>query len=143
MYDRKTWIVLIVCGGLLAANLYFSAQTQRAKAAEQQRAQELRQANAAVEDKPVVTTKAELTIETPPPPTEEELVELRNDRVVYTLTNIGGGIKFAEFQHEFDVGSRTSRVRANRFGTGPIGAIAGSGETLDNIPYAYKADESI
>lgn len=142
MYDRKTWIVLIVCGGLLAANLYFSGQTQRAKAAEKQRELELRQANTAVEDKPAIPSQAELTIETPPPPTEEELVVLENDKVSFTLTNIGGGIKFAEFKNEFDVGSKTSRVRINRFGSGPIGAIAGAGETLENIPYAYKAEES-
>jgi YidC/Oxa1 family membrane protein insertase len=143
MYDRKTWIVLIVCGGLLAANLYFSAQNQRAKAAEQQRELALRQANAAAEDKPVIPSQAELTIETPPPPTGEELVILENDEVAFTLTNIGGGIKFAEFKNEFEVGSRTSRVRINRFGPGPVGAIAGAGENLENIPYAYKAEESI
>ena len=143
MYDRKTWIVLIVCGGLLAANLYFSAQTQRAKALEKQREMALRQANTAVEDKPAIPSQAELTVETPPPPTEEELVVLENDDVSYTLTNIGGGIKFAEFKSEFDVGSKTSRVRINRFGSGPVGAIAGAGESLENIPYAYKAEESI
>jgi YidC/Oxa1 family membrane protein insertase len=143
MYDRKTWIVLIVCGGLLAANLYFSAQTQRAKAAEQQRELEQRQANTPAEVQPAIPSQAELTVETPPPSAEEELVILENDQVSFTLTNIGGGIKFAEFKNEFEVGSRTSRVRINRFGSGPIGAIAGAGETLDNIPYAYKAEESI
>ncbi len=143
MYDRKTWIVLILCGGLLAGNLYFSAQNQRTQAEARQRELALQKANAADVEQPATTTRAELTVETPPPPTEEELVVLRNDRVAFTLTNIGGGIKFAEFQHEFDVGSRTSRVRVNRFGQGPIGAIAGAGEALENIPYAYKQEESI
>jgi YidC/Oxa1 family membrane protein insertase len=143
MYDRKTWIVLIVCGALLAANLYFSAQTQRAQAEARQRDEDLRQANAALEDQPVIASQAELTIETPPPPTEEELVVLENAKVSYTLSNIGGGIKFAEFKNEFEVGSKSIRVRVNRFGSGPIGAIAGAGETLDNIPYAYKPEESI
>jgi YidC/Oxa1 family membrane protein insertase len=143
MYDRKTWIVLILCGGLLAANLYYSAQNQRAQAEARQREQALAEQNAAKQQAPAVATQAELTVEQPPPPTEEELVELRNDQVVFTLTNIGGGIKFAEFRKEFEVGSRSVPVRANRFGAGPIGAIAGSGETLENIPYAYKAEESI
>ncbi len=143
MYDRKTWIVLILCGGLLAANLYQSAQNQRAQAEARQREKALAEANAVVAAQPAIATQAELTIETPPPPTEEELVVLQNDKVSFTLTNIGGGIKYAEFQNEFEVGSRTSRVRINRFGTGPIGAIAGAGETLENIPYAYKAEESI
>jgi len=143
MYDRKTWVVLVICGGLLAANLYYSAQTQRAKAEERERELALQQANAVVAEQPAIITQAELTIETPPPPTEEELVVLQNDKVTFTLTNIGGGIKFAEFLHEFDVGSKTSRVRVNRHGGGPIGAIAGAGETLENIPYAYKEEESI
>jgi len=143
MYDRKTWIVLILCGGLLAANLYQSAQNQRAQAEARQREKALAEANAVVAAQPAIATQAELTIETPPPPTEEELVVLQNDKVSFTLTNIGGGIKYAEFQNEFDVGSRTSRVRVNRFGSGPIGAIAGAGEALENIPYAYKEDESI
>lgn len=143
MYDRKTWIVLILCGGLLAANLYFSAETRNAELAAKQREQALQQANVALEGKPAVASTAELTIETPPPPTNEETVILENDKVSYTLTNIGGGIKHADFKTEFEVGSKDSRVKINRFGPGPIGAIAGPGETLENIPYAYKADESI
>ncbi len=132
-----------MCGGLLAANLYYSAENQRAELARNQRNQALQETKLAAETQPSTTTQAELTIETPPPRTEEELVVLSNDRVSYTLSNIGGGIKFAEFQNEFDVGSRTSRVRINRFGQGPIGAIAGAGEVLENIAYAYKKEESI
>jgi YidC/Oxa1 family membrane protein insertase len=143
MYDRKTWAVLAICGALLAANLHYSAQNQRAQAEARQREQALREATAAATDEPALATRAGLTVEPPPPPAEEELVVLKNDKVAYTLTNIGGGIKFAEFQEEFEVGSKSSRVRANRFGSGPIGAIAGTGETLENIPYAYKADDSI
>ncbi|MDP3849730.1 MAG: membrane protein insertase YidC [Luteolibacter sp.] len=143
MYDRKTWAVLVICGGLLAANLYYSAKNQRVQAAAKQRELALQQANAAVAEKPAVISQAELTIETPPPPTEEELVVLKNDKVSFTLTNLGGGIKFAEFESEFEVGSKTSHVRANRFGAGAIGTLAGAGETLENIPYAYKTEESI
>jgi YidC/Oxa1 family membrane protein insertase len=142
MYDRKTWVVLAICGGLLAANLYFSAETQKIQAAERARQAALVKENAGPEA-PVKTTTAELTIETPPPPTEEEFVVLKNNEVEFTLTNIGGGIKFADFQHEFEVGSKTSRVRTNRFGSGPIGGLAGAGEVLENIAYSYKADESV
>ena len=28
MYDRKTWVVLIICGALLAANLYYAGITR-------------------------------------------------------------------------------------------------------------------
>ena len=143
MYDRKTWAVLVICSALLAANLYYSAQNQRTRAEAQKREQALNETKVATEEKPAVATTAGLTVETPPPPTEEELVILKNDKVVFTLTNIGGGIKFAEFQNEFEVGSKDTRVKVNRFGAGPIGAIAGAGESLENIPYAYKAEESI
>jgi YidC/Oxa1 family membrane protein insertase len=143
MYDRKTWAVLVICGGLLAANIYYSSQTQRAQAEAKKRELALNQTKAVAEAKPAVDTTAELTVETPPPPTEEEFVVLKNDKVAFTLTNIGGGIKHAEFQTEFDVGSKTSHVQMNRFGAGAIGAIAGADENLENIPYAYKAEESI
>jgi len=143
MYDRTTWIVLILCSGLLAANLYFSAQNQKARDEARQRELALAETNAIREQAAAVTTQAELTVEPPPPPADEELVVLENNRVRFTLTNIGGGIKYAEFLHEFDVGSDTSRVRANRFGTGPIGAVAGSGEVIENVPYTYRAEDSI
>lgn len=141
MYDRKTWAILALCGSLLAVNLYYQNQNQIALAKQRQQEEALQKANAVAET-PVKTTAAELTVEPAPPPTEEELVVLKNDKVEFTLTNIGGGIKFAEFQNEFDVGSKTSRVKVNRFGTGPIAALAGAGEALENVPYAYKADES-
>ena len=76
MYDRKTWAVLFICGGLLAANMYYSAQNQRAEAERKQRELALSEAKAATEAKPAVTTTAELTVETPPPPTEEEFKEI-------------------------------------------------------------------
>lgn len=141
MYDRKTWAVLAICGALLALNIYYSGENQK-RVLEERKRQEALQKTAAAPEVPKETT-AGLTVEPPPPPTEEELVELKSDKVVFTLTNIGGGIKHAEFLNEFEVGSKTSRVRANRFGSGPIGAIAGSGESLENIPYAYKQEESI
>ena len=141
MYDRKTWAVLVICGALLAVNLYFNSQNQALQSRAKQQEEALQQATALPKN-PVTETPAELTIEPPPPPTEEECTILQNDKVVYTLTNIGGGIKFAEFKNEFDVGSKISHVRANRFGGGPIGALADAAETLENIPYTYKAEES-
>ncbi len=147
MYDRKTWAVLGICGILLAVNIHYSSLNQQEALKEKQRQEALLKANEQAVVPAAKETKAELTVEPPPPPTEEELVTLKNDEVEYTLTNIGGGIKFAEFQHEFAVGTKDrspeNRVKVNRFGSGPIGAIAGVGESLENISYAYKAEESI
>lgn len=142
MYDRKTWVILALCGSLLAVNLYFSGQNQRLQAEAAAREAALQKANAPTLD-PVRETPAQLTVEPAPPPTEEKLVVLRNDQLVFTLSNIGGGVTFAEFQNEFDVGSTISHVRVNRAGKGPIGALAGAGDVLENVPYAYEAESSI
>jgi YidC/Oxa1 family membrane protein insertase len=149
MYDRKTWIVLAICGVLLALNIHFTGKAQRERIEYERRlaaAKELEQkqnppAQPAPAD-PAATTGAELTVETPPPPTEEETIILESDNVVFTFTNIGGGIKFAEFKNQFEVGSRTAPVRINRFGGGPIGAIASASRSLENLPYAYNAEQS-
>ncbi len=142
MYDRKTWFIVAICGALLAANLYYSGQNQRMQAAQQAREQAQQKLSEPLKE-PVRETSAGLTVEPVPPSTEEQLVILKNDQVIYTLTNIGGGIKFAEFQNEFEVGSKTSHVQVNRFGTGPVAALAGADGALANIPYAYKPEESI
>jgi len=147
MYDRKTWVILSICGVLLAVNLYFAQENQKAISEKLFREEAARKAlapaSAPSQDPAAVTTTAELTVETPPPSTAEELIVLENDKVIYTLTNIGGGVKFAEFKNEFEVGSKDVRVRANRFGAGPIATIAGATQSLENVVYAYKADQSI
>lgn len=142
MYDRKTWVILALCGALLSANLYFSSRNKAAQEVIRAR-EEAQQKSLLPKSEVVTTTTAELTVEPPPPPTEEETVVLETTEVIFTLTNIGGGIKHAQFKNEFKVGSKTELVRANRFGAGPIGGLTAAGETLENIPYAYKADESV
>ena len=32
MYDRKTWVVLAICGALLALNFHYASKNQRAMA---------------------------------------------------------------------------------------------------------------
>ena len=142
MYDRKTWAILALCGSLLAVNLYYQGQDKQLQLEKAAREEALQKATAPATP-PVRETTAELTVEPALPPTEEKLVVLQNDQMVFTLSNIGGGVKFAEFQHEFDVGSKTDRVKINRFGPGQIGGLAGAGGVLENVPYAYKPEESI
>ena len=142
MYDRKTWVILALCGSLLAANFYYSAQDKIARDKILADKAALQKSLPPAPGVPVATT-AELTVEPPPPPTEEQTVVLESKEVVFTLTNIGGGIKHAEFKNQFQVGSKTALVQVNRFGPGPIGGLAGPGENLENIAYTYKADESV
>ncbi len=132
MYDRKTWVVLALCGGLLAVNFYFKPTPPAEPPAVIQ-----------TTDKPTDTSHADLTVEPPPPPTEEQTVKLESSEVIFTLTNMGGGIKYADLKNQFKVGSNTDHVQINQRGSGPIGALAGAGENLENIAYAYKPDESV
>jgi YidC/Oxa1 family membrane protein insertase len=147
MYDRKTWVILALCGCLLAVNVYYSSKNQEAQNAARARQEALQKSMAPKGDPTPVVTNAGLTVETPPPATEEQTVTLESKEVIFTLTNIGGGIKHAEFKNQFKVGTKTrtreDMVQLNHFGAGPIGGLAGAGETLENIPYAYKADESV
>ncbi|TAG09419.1 MAG: membrane protein insertase YidC [Verrucomicrobia bacterium] len=142
MFDRKTWIVLVICGILLAVNFHFMNRNA-AQLAEQKRIEEVKKAAATPPTDNVITPTAELTSEPLLPPTEEEKITLENDEVVFTLSNLGGGISYADFKKQFKVGSTTDRVRANQFGRAAIGTLAGPGEVLENIIYTYRAEESI
>jgi YidC/Oxa1 family membrane protein insertase len=147
MYDRTTWIVLALCGALLAGNLYYSGKHQQQVREQQAREQALRQTESPpAADAATVTPepKAGLTVETPPPPADEQLVVLENDRIAFTLTQLGGGVKYAELKDEFQVGSRAERVRINRFGAAPVGALARqSGAMLETAAYSYLPGESV
>ena len=142
MYDRKTWVILALCGALLAANIYYTGQNKAAQDAIRAKQESLQQKVIPPADVAVVTN-ADLTVDPPPPPTEEATVVLETEEVIFTLTNIGGGIKYAEFKDQFQVGSKSAPVQVNHFGTGPIGGLAGAGETLENIAYSYNTEESV
>lgn len=136
MYDRKTWIILALCGVLIAVNMHFSAKNRAAELANRPAPEEIEAIPSSLE-----APEAGLSVETPPPPTSEELIILENEKVIYTLSNIGGGIKFAELKDQKNV-RETGNVQINKRGPGPIAGLVGPGEILDNSSYAYKADQS-
>ncbi len=142
MYDRKTWVVLALCGAILAANLYFSSKATVEKERVARQESIAKAATQPVPDLPTATT-AELTVETPLPPTEKIQVVLENDEVVFTLSNIGGGIEYAELKKQFQVGSKSKMVRLNRFGAGSIGGFADNDGTITNQSYTYQENESV
>jgi YidC/Oxa1 family membrane protein insertase len=129
MYDRKTWIVLAICGVLISANLFFSAKNPPAPA----------------KSAPITTAEATpgLSVETPPPPTEETKVVLENDTVAFTLSSIGGGIKSAELKNQKNVGDAKTNVLINRHASGPIGGFVDSGKKLENSSFTFKEDQSV
>nr|MCU0779617.1 membrane protein insertase YidC [Akkermansiaceae bacterium] len=146
MYDRKTWIVLIVCGVLLALGM-----REQSKLAEQRRLQQekQRQEQAAKAGGPAASgtaaadNKPALVAEPPPPPAEEVIVKLETPEVVFTFSNIGGGIKFAEFKNQLQVGDNSTPVRINDRGGAPIGGIAGPDAKMENIAYTYDEAASV
>lgn len=133
MYDRKTWIVLALCGVLIALNLHFASKNK--PPVEPKPPSSEQAAGSPAETPPA------LTVDTPPPPTAEEIIVLENDKVAFTLSNIGGGIKYAELKEQKNVG-KSSKVRINRHGAGPIAGLVDDQKKLENSAYAYKADKS-
>lgn len=147
MYDRKTWVIVTLCALLLAANVYYGAQQRAAEdkaAREKQFIEEAQRAKEAAANPvdPAAASDPALTSEAPPPPTEEETFVLENDKVAFTFTNIGGGIKQALFKDQFQVGSKTRHVVINDKAAAAIGAFAdGRGETFEKTAFAFPKDE--
>jgi YidC/Oxa1 family membrane protein insertase len=134
MYDRKTWVVLAICGVLIALNIHFAPKKQPTPVKQSATTEEV----ISGADAP-----SGLSVETQPPSTNEETVVLENEDVIFTLTNIGAGIKHAEFKKHQEVNNKTKNVLINRHGGGPIGGFLDSNQNLDNTSFSYKLDQSI
>jgi YidC/Oxa1 family membrane protein insertase len=141
MYDRKTWVAIALCGALLALNFYYSSKTSLEQKALRE-SEEVAKKNAAPPAEVAVKPVVEAATELPPAPATEETVLLETPEVVFTLTNIGGGIKQAAFKNQFQVGKKSALVELNHFGAGPVGGLVGAGEKLENLAYTYKAEDS-
>ncbi len=133
MYDRKTWVVLALCGVLFALNFHFSPKKPPAPANKSATAENV------ISDSVPPTG---LSVETPTSSTSEEIIVLENEEVAFTLTNIGAGIKYAELKNHQNVGDKTTKVRINRHGGGPIGGLVDSNQNLDTTSFSYKAEQS-
>lgn len=145
MYDRKTWIIVSLCGVLLALGMVQQSKQAAAERARRagQAAQEKEAAAAVVAEGGETKPAPAMVVDPPPPPTEEELVTLETGKMVFTLSNIGGGVKYADFKSEFQVAHPTERVRVNERSGGPIGGLAGPDTTLQNLAYTYDAGASV
>ncbi|MFN5738421.1 MAG: membrane protein insertase YidC [Akkermansiaceae bacterium] len=133
MYDRKTWVVLAICGVLIALNIHFAPKKQPTPVKQSAMTEEV------ISD---ADAPSGLSVETQPPSTNEETVVLENEEVIFTLTNIGAGIKHAEFKKHQEVNDKTKNVLINRHGGGPIGGFLDSNQNLDNTSFSYKLDQS-
>jgi len=148
MYDRKTWVIVTLCAILLATNLYFTSQrnaAERKAASEKQFIEEAQKAKEAAANPvdPAAALGAGLGNEASLPPTEEETFVLENDKIAFTFTNIGGGIKQALFKDQFQVGSKTQHVIVNDKAAAAIGAFAdANGEKFENTVFAFPREEA-
>ncbi|BCU78927.1 membrane protein insertase YidC [Luteolibacter sp. LG18] len=134
MYDRKTWIIVALCGSLLAVNLYFSRQNQQ-KIAEQNPPPAVQEAPKAAQD---------MTVERPAViDAAEKTVTIETDKAVFTFSTTGGGIKFVDLKDQFKVGSKEDRIRLNQTGAAPIAALAGDEDVLSNVSYTFVESESV
>ena len=147
MYDRTTWIVLILCGVLLALGMREQSKMGEQRRLEQEKQRQEQAAKsgdpAAASDTAAVAEKPALVVEAPPPPAEEVTVTLETPEVVFTFSNIGGGIKFAEFKNQFQVDDKSTPVRINDRGGAPIGGIAGPDAKMENVAYTYDEAASV
>ncbi|MFT6178771.1 MAG: YidC/Oxa1 family membrane protein insertase [Akkermansiaceae bacterium] len=140
--DRKAWIVVTLCGILLAASLYQSSQNAQALQ-EQRAAEDKKKASEQViditEGKP-----AELTVEKLPIPEElgtEESREISTRTNLFTLSSLEGGIVKTELFEEKAVIGETN-VTMNDLGRNRIGALTRlSGESLEKGYYDLTEGE--
>ncbi len=135
MYDRKTWIVLVICGILIALNFHFASK-RPAPQTEQPKTEE-------TTSPPAAETPPGLTVIPPPASAAEEIIVLENDKAAFSLTNIGGGIKHVELKDQKNVGDKNTNVRINLHAPGPIAGLVNPDSTLDSTVYTYKAGPSI
>lgn len=140
--DRKAWIILTLCGILLAANFYFAPP---------------RPEPVPLEDKPATTEQTETTevassgaseaagliVEPHLPSVIENFRYLTSKQdgkevVKYTFTSRGGGLLNAELIDQFAVGSKTSHVLLNKYAPAPVGAICDAPDEYLTLNYDLK-----
>ncbi len=140
MYDRKTWIIVIACSVLLGVNVYYSKKNEQQLALQNPPAAT---APATPEASASGTTNS-LKVEPAQAEIAEQEYKLETGEVVFTFTNLGGGLKYAELKNQYGVERhKEEHVRINRFGTAPIGALSGAADVPETLAYSYQPNESV
>ena len=134
--DRKAWIVVTLCGILLAFSMYQNAQNTRVL--QEQRIAEEKQKAAEAETAASKEKTPELTVEKAPIPEElgsEESHEISTPTNTFTLSSLEGGIVKNELLNEKAVHG-DSKVTMNDLGPNRIGALTRlSGDSLEKGYY--------
>jgi YidC/Oxa1 family membrane protein insertase len=145
--DRKAWIILTLCGILLALNFYYrpeppkTAPVQAESSDSSNNSQNGSAVNEGPADKVAITGGGGLVVE---PPVEsvgeniETLVTKNKEgeaEVEFAITSHGGGIKTATMLNQLAVGSSMERVVLNHHSPAPIGAICDSPDDFLTLYY--------
>ena len=139
--DKISWIGLILAGILLAVSFHFNAQEAQRRAQEEaaKRAAAPQEEPGTVGDTGTVAGgSGEGSTDPVRPETEtvpEEITTLTHDNVVFEFSNLGGGIRHAEFTNQQEVGDDKTNVRLNRFGDYLIGALTAGPDKFVDGPY--------
>jgi len=127
--DRKGWLILFLCGIALMLNAYYAPKNEK-KVNEQSIEKEI-----ALEAKMESLSVSEQENEGG---RKEELFTLigkddeGNNLVAYHFSNLGGGVKRAEFLQEKGVNTEAN-VTLNRFGKYPIGSLSEGVKDFDSV----------
>lgn len=139
--DKKAWIVLAICGVLLALNMHYMGKKQRLEA-ESKKAKAEEEAKKEKEAESPSEPGTPGTPEAPPKPKvdPEKFFTLKTDKVEFRFTNYGGGVVYAEQVDQFAVNDKEAPLRLNDEGEAPVGRLTnGVDEFLDRI--IYHADK--
>lgn len=156
MYDRKTWIVLTLCGALLAANWYYMDKDARARALQMQVQQEaadynkaaLAPASADATSPSANGASPQISGEVPEKSLQsvpETLTSLESPEAIFTFTNHGGGLKSVTLKNEFAIGNDKHPIIINDRATHAITALTRSGlaDSLIYTPLPKEDDHRV
>jgi len=138
-------MIVGVCGVLLALNFYYSSKTRQEQAAKQPPPEQV-DGNGDAADDPAGDAKPAPggdLVEPPPPPANEELTTIETPAAIFTLSNIGGGVKLAEMKEQLQVLDKEAQVSINRFGTHAVGAISDGVDRFDGLAFAIDPAASV
>lgn len=145
MLDRKAWVVLSVCGVLLAVNMHFAQKNAEALKKEKEagiekveKSADPNSANAVSEtDQP-----GRVIVEEPDIPAEEIKEKfIDTGKVRFELSTLTGGLNWAEQKEQMSSHDEQIPVRLNLFAEQSIGTLTDmSGNVLDNRYVVKSAD---
>ena len=145
--DRKAWIILTICGILLALNFYYKPeppQRQLRSAPNQKtrgQAPQLTATKVLLGWSQQQRPQGELFNEPPVPAVGENIETLTSknkdgeDVVEFAISSSGGGIKTATLLGQYAVGSDTEKVVLNMHSPATIGSICEGPDDFTDLYY--------